>query len=420
MSSTGATIAVPARGRIDAVLRARGLRPVFQPLIDLQTGTVVGYESLIRGPRGSLLETPEALFAAAREEGRLGELDALCRQSAFGAAAAAGLGGGDMVFVNLEPTALAEASFPGTPAALQPPPGVRVVFEVSEQALVSDPAAILASAGDLRRRGFGIALDDVGADSRALALMPLLRPDVIKLDLRLVQERPAVETARVLLAVSAEAERTGAAVVAEAVEVPGDVGIARSVGATLAQGFHFGRPALLPGRGAARARGVRLLEPQPAGAGRTPFEILLLRDRPVRRAAKPLLQAISRSFELEATALGQSAILIASFQDRRHFTTRVRQTYRTLGRWLAFTGVLGIGLSGEPEPGVRGAELGPTDPLQSEWDVAVVSPHFAATLAAWDVGDTGPERERRFDFAVSHDRDLSIEAARSMMLRMTR
>ena len=52
--------------------------------------------------------------------------------------------------------------------------------------------------------------------------------------------------------------------------------------------------------------------------------------------------------------------------------------------------------------------------------MAVVSPHFAATLAAWDVGDTGPERERRFDFAVSHDRDLSIEAARSMMLRMTR
>ena len=82
--------------------------------------------------------------------------------------------------------------------------------------------------------------------------------------------------------------------------------------------------------------------------------------------------------------------------------------------------MLGIGLGKEPEPGVRGAELGPTDPLQSEWDVAVVSPHFAATLAAWDVGDTGPERERRFDFAVSHDRDLSIEAARSMILRMTR
>jgi len=50
--------------------------------------------------------------------------------------------------------------------------------------------------------------------------------------------------------------------------------------------------------------------------------------------------------------------------------------------------------------------------------VAVIGPHFAATLAAWDVGDLGPENERGFDFAVSHDRDLSIEAARSMMLRV--
>lgn len=418
MSPIGASLAAPANERIDAVLRARGLQPVFQPLVDLQTGVVVGYESLIRGPRGSLMEMPAELFSAARAEGRLGELDALCRQSAFGAAAAAGLGGGDMVFVNLDPAALSEASFPGTPAALQPPPGVRVVFEVTEHALASDPVGMLAAVADLRRRGFGIALDDVGGDSRALALMPLLRPDVIKLDLRLVQQQPSVDAARILAAVSAEVERTGAVVVAEGVEVPGDVGIARSVGATIAQGFHFGRPGVLPGRGAPRARGVRLLEPEPARAGRTPFEILLMRDRPVQRAAKPLLRAISHSLELEAIALGQSAVVIATFQDQRHFTPKARQTYRTLGRWLAFTGVLGAGLSGEPEPGVRGADLGPEDPLRSEWNVAVIGPHFAAALASWDVGDLGPESERRFDFAVSHDRDVAVEAARSMMLRI--
>jgi len=50
--------------------------------------------------------------------------------------------------------------------------------------------------------------------------------------------------------------------------------------------------------------------------------------------------------------------------------------------------------------------------------VAVIGPHFAASLAARDLGDTGPEDERRFDFVVSHNRDLATEAARSLMSRI--
>ena len=49
------------------------------------------------------------------------------------------------------------------------------------------PAELLAAVERLRARGWGVALDDVGADHRSLALMPFVRPDVIKLDLRLVQ-----------------------------------------------------------------------------------------------------------------------------------------------------------------------------------------------------------------------------------------
>ena len=48
----------------------------------------------------------------------------------------------------------------------------------------------------------------------------------------------------------------------------------------------------------------------------------------------------------------------------------------------------------------------------------MVGPHFAAALVARDLGDTGPENERRFDYAVTHNRDLAIDAARSMMARI--
>ncbi len=61
-----------------------------------------------------------------------------------------------------------------------------------------------------RPGGWGVALDDVGADSMSLAFMPLLRPDVVKLDLRLVQERPGAAVAEIMNAVNAYAERTGA------------------------------------------------------------------------------------------------------------------------------------------------------------------------------------------------------------------
>ena len=413
VSVAGATLAEPAFRELDEVLRARALRPVFQPLIDLRSGSVLGFESLIRGPLGSAFETPAALFGAAGREDRLADLDSQCRLAAFEAAADGGLGGGLTLFVNLEPGALSDLRA----ASLCPPPGLRVVIEITERALTSEPASLLRTVAHLRRQGFGIAVDDVGADSRSLALMPFLRPDVIKLDLRLVQQRPSVDIARILAAVSAQSESTGAVVVAEGVETGEQVGVARSLGASIAQGFHFGRPGPLPTRLPAPGTGVPLLGPLGPEPGPTPFEVLR-RARPVQRGTKPLLRSISRSMELEATALGHGAVVIATFQDEIYFTPRVRKTYRTLGRQLAFTGVLGAGLSNEPEPGVRGGTLPPGDPLRREWDVAVIGPHFAATLAAWDVGDLGPENQRRFDFAVSHDRDLAIEAARSMMLRI--
>ena len=58
------------------------------------------------------------------------------------------------------------------------------------------------------------------------------------------------------------------------------------------------------------------------------------------------------------------------------------------------------------------------DPLRGEWDIAVLGPHFAATLVARDLGDTGPDAQRRFEFVLSHDRELTIAVAHSLMSRI--
>ena len=86
-------------------LRPGAIRSVFQPIVDLDTGQVVAYEALARGPQGPL-ERPDLLFAAARAAGRLADLDAACRTAAFRGAVDLGLLAPLTVFVNVEPEVL--------------------------------------------------------------------------------------------------------------------------------------------------------------------------------------------------------------------------------------------------------------------------------------------------------------------------
>ena len=72
----------------------------------------------------------------------------------------------------------------------------------------------------------------------------------------------------------------------------------------------------------------------------------------------------------------------------------------------------------EPAPGVRGATLGADDPPLGEWSLVVLGPHFAAALVAQDLGDLGPDMDRRFTFARTYDRDLVIDAASALMGRV--
>jgi DICT domain-containing protein len=141
--------------------------------------------------------------------------------------------------------------------------------------------------------------------------------------------------------------------------------------------------------------------------------------RPRRRGTKRLLLEISRELERQAETLGQNAVLISTFQQARHFTPGQGDLYQGLARELAFVGALGEGIPPAPVPGVRGAAIDSYDPLVNEWDIVVVSPHFAAAFTALDLGDTdGADMDRRFDFQLTHDRDLAVRAARSLMSRI--
>jgi PAS domain S-box-containing protein len=407
-----------AAAAVRAVLADGTVTSLYQPIVDLDDGRVVAYEALARGPEGPL-RAPDALFAAARAAGCLPELDQACRSAALRGAVGAGLLAPLTVFVNVEPDALDEAPlaalFPGVDEL---PGDLRVVLEITERALAARPAELLRTVARVRERGWAVALDDVGAEQLSLAFMPLLRPDVVKLDLRLVQERPGPAIAEIMNAVNAYAEASGAAVLAEGIEDATHLTMARALGATLGQGWLFGRP----GPGAVRGQrtgSLRLPAAQPAdAAGDTSPFACLPETVAVREAPKALLIELSKQLERQAMRLGETCVVAAAFQEARHVTPSTRQRYRDLVERVGFVCALGEGLPVEPLPGLRGADLAPGDPVRGEWDIVVLSPHFSAALLARDLGDDGPDLERRFAFALTYERDTVVRAARALMSRV--
>ncbi|WP_369137942.1 diguanylate cyclase domain-containing protein [Modestobacter versicolor] len=411
---TSLDTAVPT---IEDVLRSAGVQSVYQPIVELDSGRVVAYEALARGPVGPL-HTPDALFAAARAAGRLAELDALCRAAALRGAVAARLDAPLTVFVNVEPQVLESAPLEGLLAiATTAPAGLRVVVEITERALATRPADLLRAVERVREVGWGIALDDVGAESMSLAFMPLLRPDVVKLDLRLVQQRPGPAVAEIMNAVNGYAERTGALVLAEGIEDEAHLAMAHALGASLGQGWFFGRPGptAVPGRPVGR---LELPETdRTADTQASPFSCLPAGTR-LRTAPKALLIELSKHLERQAMRLGDTCVVASTFQEARHFTPATALRYRDLVARTGFVAALGEDLPVEPVPGVRGAHLAPTDPVRGEWDVVVLSPHFSAALLARDLGDGGPDRQRRYEYALTYDRTTVERAGVALVARV--
>ena len=399
-----------------------GLRSVYQPIVELDTDATVGYEALARGPQGSVLASPDRLFAAGRRTGRLIELDRACQYAAVTGARSGGLRSPLTLFVNVEPqSAAATIVAPVVDASGAPGPGwmdCQMMVEFTERALIADPTTLLQMVARIRSRGWGVALDDVGAHVDSLALLPLLQPDVIKLDLSLVQQRPSAEIAAIVSAVNAEAERSGSVILAEGIETQEHRNAALAMGASLGQGWLLGRPVVLPDPlpaftgTAVPIRGTGGIAPT-----QSPFA-LVAANRSVRLSRKELLIEISKHLEAQAMNAGESTIVLSTFQDAEFFTPRTRERYARLARRATFVGALGQHMPATPLPGVRGCVLDPADPLVGEWDITVVGPHYAAVLVARDLGDSGPDWLRRFEFVLSHDRGLAIQVALSLMSRV--
>jgi EAL domain-containing protein (putative c-di-GMP-specific phosphodiesterase class I) len=235
---------------VNQVIDRRAVTTLFQPLVDLTTTEVVGYEALTRGPEGTEVESPLALLKGALLAGRLPELDWMCAARACDAVIRARLHPWTTIFLNIKPaTVLATCPKDLLPSVrVDIPTGqdnLRIVVEMDEDALSDNPGTLFDAVRAVRQAAWGISIDNAAASPAVLALLPLVRPDVLKLDFRGMRARLS-EIAQMSDGARAYSEQTGATVLAHGIEDLDDVWAARLAGASFGQGWLYGRPAPLP------------------------------------------------------------------------------------------------------------------------------------------------------------------------------
>jgi PAS domain S-box-containing protein len=228
-----------ARERVQLVIAEERLTTVFQPIVNVASGDVVGCEALSRfdtEPR----QGPDRWFADAEHVGLGVELDLLAAQKALHAAQH--LPWDTYVSINVTPSTLQS----GRVAALvdsAPLPGDRIVIEITEHVSVVDYQTLRDPLAQLRAKGVRLAVDDAGAGYASFRHILRLRPEFIKLDREIISgmhndaARRALAGAVVMFALD-----VGATVIAEGVETPDELAIIATLGIDAVQGYLLGRP----------------------------------------------------------------------------------------------------------------------------------------------------------------------------------
>jgi EAL domain-containing protein (putative c-di-GMP-specific phosphodiesterase class I)/DNA-binding response OmpR family regulator len=226
------------QARLGVVLATRAFYVVFQPIVELDTRYVVGYEALTRFTDGT---APDVRFADAARLGLGDDFELAAIAAAI--AEAHKLPPDAFLSLNVSPAVAL-----GTDERLQQSlrdVGRPIVLELTEHVPIGDYAQLRAAIDRLGR--VQIAVDDAGAGYASLRHILELRPAFAKLDISLVRGIDGDDLRQAMAAgFQYYALRTGCRLVAEGVETEAEANTLRDLGIDLGQGYLFGRPERLP------------------------------------------------------------------------------------------------------------------------------------------------------------------------------
>jgi EAL domain-containing protein (putative c-di-GMP-specific phosphodiesterase class I)/GGDEF domain-containing protein len=234
---------------LQEVLDNQLLEAHFQPVLDLASGEVIGFEGLIRGPANTPLRSPIELFRCATKYGHALRLERLCRQTVL--ETFAGLDLPHKLFLNVRPQCLALPGL-GTAATgeLLARLGLsadRIVIELTENSPIFDFASVRAALTTYRNLGFRVAIDDLGEGFASFRTWSELRPEYVKADMHFVQgiDRDPLKL-QFVKSIRQIADTCRSYIIAEGVETEAELAVIRDLGVPYAQGNLIGPPLAAP------------------------------------------------------------------------------------------------------------------------------------------------------------------------------
>lgn len=231
--------------RLTAILQDRQLSALFQPIIQMGSAGIIGYEGLIRGPSDSPLHSPVRLFQAARECGLAVEIEYLSRHIVLESFARLGIPG--KIFLNVSPEILLMEGWRSgetlrciVESGLQPN---QVVIELTENTPTLEYEVLREATQHYRSMGFEIAMDDLGEGFSSLRLWSELRPDYVKIDKHFIQHINLDPVKlQFVRSIQEIAKNAGCRVIAEGIETHAELLMVRDLGVSFGQGYYFAHP----------------------------------------------------------------------------------------------------------------------------------------------------------------------------------
>ncbi|MCG9969733.1 EAL domain-containing protein [Pelotomaculum terephthalicicum JT] len=228
------------------ILEGAGFNAVYQPIVSFQSGCVLGWEALARGPLDSYFHSPDVIFSFAEEVNLLYPVEKLCRRIAINQLG--GLEADQKLFLNIHPRSLGDPNFVnGETIKLIKEMGLNpgnVVFEITERHCIDDFSYFNKTLEYYRGQGFLVAVDDAGAGFSCLQSIAEIRPDFIKIDMSLVRGVHNNRVKRALLETfTTFAEKISCSIIAEGIEEEEELNTLASMGVHYGQGFFIGKPA---------------------------------------------------------------------------------------------------------------------------------------------------------------------------------
>lgn len=223
-----------ARRSILEIVAGRTFRTVFQPIVELESSRIVGFEALTRFDDG---RRPDFVFDAAARAGVGLNLEFATLEAAV--YAARDLPGGTWLSLNASPSVVAATGLPAILALRDRP----VVLEITEHVAIDDYGTLRSGIGRLGA-GLRVAVDDAGAGIANFSHLVELSPHFVKVDAGLIRDldRDLARQAAVVGFVHFAA-RAGSEVIAEGIETEAERRTASDLGVTHGQGYLLARPA---------------------------------------------------------------------------------------------------------------------------------------------------------------------------------